>query len=136
MNYKTELDLQKHTRLLDKKQDQLIPKNCKARCIRSTIINRAYYSTFLYVKKYLKQKKLKIQEPKYYIRNHKKVITEHQQVINLLAEENEDISEELKLLKKMRNKSDYHPEKKLTIEDVNMSINYMNNIIKELKTKK
>jgi uncharacterized protein (UPF0332 family) len=133
MKYKTETDLYKHTLLLNDKQNELIPTNCKSRCVRSTIINRSYYSTYLYVKKYLIINGFEIKKPYYYLRNNKKVITEHQQVLDKLYDKNKKLSVKLKKLKRLRHKADYHPSKYVTIKDVTDSIDIMNEIFQNLK---
>ena len=131
--YKAEQDLYKHTLLLNEKQDKLIHPYCSARCVRSTILNRTYYSAYLYVKKYLISKDYEIKDINYYKRQKKKFKTEHQQVIDYLTEENEELSSKLKILKNLRNKADYHPKRKITIKDITTSVNYMKDIFKELQ---
>ena len=34
-------------------KDQIIPKGCDARCVNSTIINRAYFSSYLFCELWL-----------------------------------------------------------------------------------
>lgn len=132
MKYEKEKELYKHTLLLNKKQKELVPKNSTTRCVKSTIINRAYYSTYLYVKKYLINKGYTIKDVHYYRRKKERFKTEHQQVIDNLSEENKELSVKLMKLKRLRNKADYHPEVKITKKEVNISLNFMNNILNEL----
>lgn len=136
MNYKKELDLYKHTILLNEKDNELIPKNCGHRCVRSTIINRAYYSTFLFVRKYLTKNGFQLRNIVEYKKNNEPILTEHQQIINKLSEINNGLSKKLKQLKRLRKKADYYPEQKLSLKEVNRSIEIMNLIIKSLKLEK
>jgi len=50
----------------------------------------------LYVKKYLIINGFEIKKPYYYLRNNKKVITEHQQVLDKLYDKNKKLSVKLK----------------------------------------
>ncbi|MDO5825805.1 MAG: HEPN domain-containing protein [Methanosphaera sp.] len=133
MKYKIEKDLYEHTLLLNKKQNELVPINCGFRCVRSTTINRSYYSTYLYVKKYLINNGHDIHNISYYLKNKKKVITEHQQVIDELEEINGELSIKLLNLKQLRHKADYHPSKHISTKDVNNAISLMNDIMQNLK---
>lgn len=136
MNYKNELELCEHTLLLKEKQYDLIPKNSGHRCIRSTIINRAYYPTFLFVGKYITEKGIKIHDIKYYKINHKKFVTEHQQVIDGLNQKNKYLSSILFKLKNLRIDADYYPNKKIKIRDINEAVDIMNETINTLKFNK
>lgn len=136
MNYKKELDLYKHTILLNEKDNELIPKNCGHRCVRSTIINREYYSTFLFVRKYLTKNGFQLRNIVEYKKNNEPILTEHQQIINKLSEKNNGLSKKLKQLKRLRKKADYYPEQKLSLKEINRSIEIMNLIIKSLKLEK
>ena len=49
-------ELYKFTKQMYFKKDKLIPKNCDNRCVYSTIINRCYYSSYLYASEWLEEK--------------------------------------------------------------------------------
>ena len=62
----------------------LLPKNCNERCVDATIINRAYYSSYLYCQLWLeKVHGFKVKHP-WEFKNGEKRIGEHKQVRNAL----------------------------------------------------
>lgn len=119
---------------LMKIKEQLIPQNSNERWAYGTIINRAYYSSYLYCELWLKHvKQFKTKHPWEYKKGEKR-LGEHKQIRNALYDfGKENMKSELNNLAKLRNKADYHPNKKLTLTDVNEAINHMENIYSHLK---
>ena len=61
-------------------KNQLIPKNCDEWCVNASIINRAYYSAYLYSKLWLEDvKNFKIKHP-WDFKDNEDRIGEHKQV--------------------------------------------------------
>ena len=119
------------------KKSELIPKNCAERCINATIINRAYYSSYLLCELWLEDmKKFKTIKPWNFSEN-EKTISEHKQIRNALSNYDKDlISFDLKKLFKLRQKADYDPFVDITKNEVNDAINYMENIVNNLNFEK
>ena len=117
-------------------QDILLPKNCDERCVEATIINRAYYSSYLYCELWLeKTHGFKVKHPWEFKKGEKR-IGEHKQVRNALDKYGEkDIENQLKKLAKLRKKADYYPYRKITPKDVNNAIRHMKKIFSHLKIK-
>ena len=70
----------------------LLPKNCNERCVDATIINRAYYSSYLYCQLWLeKVLGFKVKHP-WEFKNGEKRIGEHKQVRNALYDFGEEDS--------------------------------------------
>lgn len=113
---------------------QLLPQNCDKRCINATIINRAYYSAYLYCELWLeKMKHFKTKHPWEFKPGEKK-IGEHKQIRDALLEFGEEtMRDELKELATLRQTADYKPYKKITSQDVNESIEHMKAIFNHLK---
>ena len=114
-------------------KDQLIPNACDEWCINSTIINRAYFSSYLFSALWLedikKFKPIHIKQLK-----GEDVISEHTQVRNALYNFGQmRISNDLYILSKLRKKADYDPFHYLTSTEVSDAINYMENIFNNLK---
>ena len=115
-------------------KDQLIPPECDDRCINSTIINRAYFSSYLFCELWLD-----------YVKNFRPIplngfgigeerISEHVQVRNALFNLGEKrIEEKLSKLANLRKKADYDPFTDLTPQDVSDAVGYMNSIFNHLK---
>lgn len=97
----------------------LVPENCDLRCVDSTIVNRAYYSSYLFTLLWLlevHQHRLKSKKdfPKGSV-----FVTEHAQARIALKNYGEGyIGNYLKKLANLRNKADYHPYKELSSSDV------------------
>ena len=73
-------DLYRLTKKLFLNKDKLVPKNADNRCIDSTIINRAYYSSYLLAEEWLRDKfNFKVKHPLDFD-NGEKVISEHEQI--------------------------------------------------------
>ena len=114
-------------------KDQLIPEGCDDWCINSTIINRAYFSSYLFCKLWLE-----------YIKKFKPIsimklspderISEHLQVRNALYNFGEkQVKYELSKLANLRQKADYDPFRNLTSQDVSNAIQHMEKIFNTLK---
>lgn len=110
-------------------KDQLVPENCDSRCVDATIINRAYFSSYLYCSLWLEDvKKFKPIHINEYEDDQK--ISEHQQVRNALYNFGEQrVKRELFQLAQLRKKADYDPFHDLTPTDVNDAINHMENYL-------
>ncbi|WP_409200930.1 hypothetical protein [Methanobrevibacter sp. DSM 116169] len=88
----------------------LIPKNCETRCIDSTIINRAYYASFLYCKEWLEDTDPNFRiRPKIAFDFDEKYVTEHEQVLFELKCKNLLVYNKLSSLKEYRRVADYEP---------------------------
>lgn len=113
---------------------QLIPKHCDEWCANASIINRAYYSSFLYCQLWLRDvKKFKVKSP-WNFKNKKKVISEHKQVRNALYNFGEkNVKSDLTRLAHLRKKADYEPFKDISPEEVGEAIEHMENIFNRLK---
>ncbi len=115
-------------------KDQLVPKNCDERCVNASIINRAYYSAYLYCQLWLEDvKKFKVKAP-WNFENKKQTISEHKQVRRALFNFGEKkVKSELTKLSKLRKKADYDPFVDISPEEVDDAIEHMKNIFKLLK---
>ncbi len=114
-------------------KDKLIPNDCDERCINSTIINRAYYSSFLYCELWLDYVKNFRPIPLTEFQDTTEIISEHLQVRNALYNFGEKrIKNELKKLSFLRKKADYDPYNDLTLNDVSNAINHMETIFNNL----
>lgn len=115
-------------------KDQIIPKGCDARCVNSTIINRAYFSSYLFCKLWLDYVKNFRPTPIWAFDNNEKRINEHTQVRNALHNFGKETqSSELSKLAKLRKKADYNPFLDLTPKDVSNAIEHMEKIFNHLK---
>ena len=115
-------------------KDQLVPKNCDERCVNASIINRAYYSAYLYCQLWLEDvKKFKVKAP-WNFENKKQTISEHKQVRRALFNFGEKkVKSELTKLSKLRKKADYDPFVDISQKEVYDAIEHMKNIFKLLK---
>lgn len=114
-------------------KDKLIPNDCDERCINSTIINRVYYSSFLYCELWLDYVKNFRPIPLTEFQDTTEIISEHLQVRNALYNFGEKrIKNELKKLSFLRKKADYDPYNDLTLNDVSNAINHMETIFNNL----
>ena len=120
-------------RLLELKQ-QLLPENCDMRCVNSTIINKAYYSSFLFCELWLDyEKKFKPLKPWEFDDEDEK-ISEHKQIRNALYNFDEDkMGSKLNDLFKLRRKADYDPFMDISQNEVEDAIKYMKTIFNNLK---
>ncbi len=117
-------------------KDMLLPENCDERCINSSIINRAYYSAYLYCELWLDyEKKFKTKHP-WEFKDNETRIGEHKQIRNALSSFGEkNMKTELEKLFFLRRKADYEPFIDITPEEVKEAIPHMEKIMKHLKFK-
>lgn len=121
------------TEKLNSKKRSLIPENCDSRCVDSTIINRAYYSSYLYSLEWLEdQHDFKLKRSFEFIAN-EQVISEHKQVITALKKYDLKCGNRLSEIKKLRNISDYKPYEDISAKEVEVSVGYMEYIFNNLK---
>ena len=115
-------------------KNQLIPENCDERCIDATIVNRAYFSSYLYCLLWLEDVKNFRPTPIKEFANYEDRISEHLQVRNALYNFGEKrIRVDLGKLASLRKKADYEPYMDLTPDDVSNAINHMERIFNSLK---
>ena len=116
-------------------KNQLIPENCDEWCVNATIINRAYYSAYMFCELWLEDiKGFKVIEP-WEFQEGEKVISEHKQVRMALSENynQEDLGYILGKLASLRKKADYEPFVDITNKEVSDAIGHMEKIITTLK---
>lgn len=114
-------------------KNQLVPDMCDNRCIDSTIINRAYFSSYLFSKLWLEDVK-KFKPTPIEMMDVKERISEHLQIRNALYNFGEKrVRSDLTKLASLRKKADYNPFVDLTPKDVSDAIGYMNSIFNHLK---
>ncbi|MBE6508250.1 MAG: hypothetical protein E7Z77_02425 [Methanobrevibacter sp.] len=126
-------ELHTFTKLLNQKKEDLVPPNCDNRCVYSTIINRCYYSSYLYSLLWLEDRfKFKLKEP-YEFDNKEDFITEHKQVRLALKDKGfAVISSELVKLSSLRKKADYDPFSDISDDELQDAIDGMNFIFRKL----
>lgn len=112
----------------------LIPKNCDEWCINATIINRAYYSSYLYCELWLDYvKNFKVIKPWEFNEGQDR-ISEHKQVRTALSDVGENqVKAELQNLASLRQKADYDPFVNITSKEVDDALHYMKKIFNHLK---
>ncbi|WP_303723554.1 hypothetical protein [Methanobrevibacter thaueri] len=115
-------------------KNQLIPENCDEWCVNATIINRAYYSSYLYCELWLEYvKNFQVLKP-WEFENGENQISEHKQVRLALSDFGENnMKVELQNLAILRQKADYDPFVNITPKEVNDSIHHMQKIFNRLK---
>lgn len=114
-------------------RDQLVPDGCDFRCINSTIINRAYFSSYLYCLLWLEDVK-KFKPTPIMELDPEERISEHRQVRNALSNFGEDrVTDKLYELAKLRRKADYDPFVDLKPEEVTDAVHHMEKIFNHLK---
>ena len=112
----------------------LIPKDCDDRCINSTIINRAYFSSYLFCVLWLEYVKNFRPMPLKGFKSKEERISEHVQVRNALKDfSKKTIGYKLSKLSELRKKADYDPYVDLTPNDVSDAVNHMEQIFNCLK---
>lgn len=115
-------------------KDQIIPENCDEWCINATIINRAYYSSYLYCLLWLKNVKEFNTKPPWKFKKKEKRIGEHKQVRNALYDfGEEEVQSELSDLASLRKKADYNPNSNISSQEVNDAIELMEKIFEQLE---
>lgn len=125
--------LYKFTRKLYVNKESLVPKNCDNRCVYSTIINRCYYSSYLYLSEWLLNKGFKVKSKDDCEIDGEIFVSEHKQIRDALKNEGESkISNRLYKLSELRSIADYEPFSDLMDDDLNRAINLMEYIFKEI----
>lgn len=126
-------ELYSFAELLFLKKDDLIPEKCNCRCVYSTIINRCYYSSYLYSLEWLFEKfGFKPRPPEDFDKN-ERFITEHKQVRDALKEKNfPAISYELADLAILRKKADYDPFLDISDDELSDAMESMGIIFEKL----
>lgn len=114
-------------------KDQLVPDGCNPRCINSTIINRAYFSSYLYCLLWLEDVKKFKPIPILQLGPDER-ISEHKQVRNALSNFGEiRMKSELLKLADLRRKADYDPFSDITSDEVTDAVRHMEKIFNHLK---
>lgn len=115
-------------------KEQILPENCDEWCINATIINRAYYSSYLYCLLWLGKIKKFSPKPPWKFKKKEKRMGEHKQVRDALYDfGEEDTHDELKKLTSLRKKADYNPYSNISPEEVDGAIEHMEKIFKQLE---
>lgn len=115
-------------------KNQLVPQNCDERCINATLINRAYYSAYLYCSLWLEDIKRFKPLSSWEFSENERNISKHKQIINALYNFNEaKIESQLSQLFDLRIKADYEPFIDITSEEVTDAIHHMEKIFSHLK---
>lgn len=115
-------------------KNQLVPEGCDNRCINSTIINRAYFSSYLYCRLWLDYVKNFQVIPIREFGDDEEKVSEHLQVRNALFNFGEKTMEaNLSKLSRLRKIADYDPFRDLTPTDVSNAIDYMEKIFNHLE---
>lgn len=114
-------------------KDQLVPDGCDSRCINSTIINRAYFSSYLYCLLWLED--IKNFRPTSILElGPEERVSEHQQVRSALFDFGEKrTKEELSKLANLRRKADYNPFMDITPDEGTDAVHHMEKIFNHLK---
>lgn len=126
-------ELYKFTKKLYEIKGELIPENCDNRCVFSTIINRCYYSAYLYASLWLQDVyKFKPRSKEDFCKG--EFITEHIQVQHKLADVNQySVKNKLYELFDLRKKADYHPFYDISKDELDDAVYLMEQIFKTLK---
>ncbi len=116
-------------------KNQLIPENCDEWCVNATIINRAYYSSYLFCELWLEYVKgFKTISPWEFDEDENR-ISEHKQIrtalIRLFNQEN--VGNHLNDLASLRRKADYDPFVDIEPKEVEKAIRHMEKIITTLE---
>ena len=115
-------------------QELLLPPNCDKRCVNATLINRAYYSAYLYCVLWLEDIKKFKPIPSWAFKHDEKKISKHKQIINALNNFGEvKMGSELSQLFDLRHKADYEPLIDIPPKDVTDAIQHMEKIFNYLK---
>lgn len=119
---------------LENLKTQILPKNCDERCVKATIINRAYFSSYLHCKLWLDYEKHFKTKHYWEFGEDEEKISEHKQVRNALSNFGKTkIKTELSKLALLRQKADYEPFIDITPAEVQETITYMKKIFNNLK---
>lgn len=125
-------ELYKFTKKLYEIKDKLVPPNCDIRCVLSTIINRCYYSSYLYSSEWLYEKyEFKPSNKENQV--DKTFITEHTQVRRKLKDVGKvTVSNNLFKLATLRKKADYEPFQEISKDELEDAVYLMNSIFQNL----
>ena len=119
---------------MQKIKNQLLPQSCDERCVNATIINRSYYSAYLYCLLWLEDMKKFKPLSSWEFDEDEQKISKHKQVINALYNFNEpEMGSKLHRLFNLRHKADYEPFTDIAPEEVSDSIKNMEKIFNHLK---
>lgn len=117
-------------------KSQIVPENCDERCVNSTIINRAYFSSYLLCELWLDYEKQFKTVKTWEFDEDEEIISEHKQVRNALYNYGEKkIKTELSKLASLRKKADYDPFRDITPNEVRDAITHMKKIFNNLTFK-
>ena len=127
-----QFELYKFTKKLNLNKEKMVPKNCDNRCVYSTIINRCYYSSYLYALEWLFEKHgfKPLSKSEW---GDDDFVTEHKQVrlmFSDLKENNVGIS--LLNLFYLRKKADYEPFSNISDDELNKAMGIMESIFQNL----
>ena len=115
-------------------KSQLLPQNCDERCVNATIINRAYYSAYLYCVLWLEEVEGFFLLDQWEFDDDEEKISKHKQVRNALNDLNyNNLGSSLQDLFNLRFKADYEPFIDITSREVSDAIKHMEKIISTLK---
>ena len=115
-------------------KNQLLPQNCDMRCVNATLINRSYYSAYLYCTLWLEDTKRFKPVSSWQFGEDERKISKHQQIRNALYNFNEpQMGSKLDQLFDLRFKADYEPFIDITPEEVNKAIKHIEYIFNNLK---
>ncbi|MBQ6813753.1 MAG: hypothetical protein IJP12_03850 [Methanobrevibacter sp.] len=125
----------KFTLMLNHNKAKFQKPSTGTRAVDSTIINRAYYSAYSYVYLWLEEKfNFKPKQKWEFEERGENYISEHLQVRKSLMDHNKETSSGyLYELHGLRKKADYSLFSPITQKNINDSIEYMNNILDDLK---
>ena len=110
----------------------MVPKNCDNRCVYSTIINRCYYSSYLYALEWLFEKHgfKPLSRSEW---GDDDFVTEHSQVRLMFRElEQRNVGISLFDLFYLRKKADYEPFSNISDDELNEAMEIMESIFKDL----
>ena len=126
-------DLYTFTKFIHHNKEKLVPSTCENRCLYGTIINRCYYSSYLYALFWLEdQCKFRLKEP-FEFDDDEEFITGHRQVRLALKEKGLAVlSSELLSLLNLRKKADYDPLIDISVDEVSDAIDGMELIFSKL----
>lgn len=127
-------DLYRLTKNLYLNKEKIVPENADMRCVKSTIINRAYYSSYSLASEWLNYNfDFQIKPPKKF-KNNRYFVSGHIQVLKALFKIGKKSSHKnLTRLKGLRTKADYHLESEISNKEVKNSLVFMENIFDDLK---
>ena len=115
-------------------KNQILPQKCDERCVNATLINRAYYSAYLYCTLWLEDIKKFKPLSSWEFDDGEEKISKHKQIINALSNFNEpEMGSQLSQLFDLRYKADYEPFIDIEPKEVNNAMHHMEKIFNHLK---